>query len=70
MATKRRINEQVAWGVEPCEFCPNAAQGILDETQLVCFDCLERVLDRAEAVHIYPGMRATLPSFSDQFNLG
>ena len=61
--------EQVAWGVAPCEFCPEAAEAILDESQLVCLDCLERVLDRAEAVYINPAMRGTLPAFSDTFNL-
>lgn len=66
---RRLIADAVHWGVAPCENCGEPAQAILDETQLVCFYCVELILDRAEAVNILPSLRRTLPSFSDQFRL-
>jgi len=65
----RLILEQIHWGVAPCELCGEPAQGIYEEDSLLCFDCVERILDRLEAVHLAPQLRQSLPAFSDQFRL-
>ena len=52
------------WGIMGCSapHCENPAELLLDSEETpYCFDCVEKLIERQEALAIHPGLMSTLP---------